>query len=268
VQLEILLGIYAALLGLIVGSYLNVVIYRVPLGISTVLPRSRCPQCGAAIRAVDNVPVLSFLLLRGRCRQCGAHISWRYPAVEAATAALFLACFLRFGISLEAPVAALFTALLLALAMIDYDHMILPDVLTYPGIALGILLQPLVPWARLWDGPWGAMAGAALGALLGSGLLLAVWIAWYLWRHEEGMGLGDVKMLAFIGAFLGWKGVLVSLFAAALLGSVVGLTLMAFRGLDLKAKLPFGVFLALGGLIALFAGEPLVRAYVAYAHGV
>jgi leader peptidase (prepilin peptidase)/N-methyltransferase len=266
VQLQILLGIYATVLGLIVGSYLNVVIYRVPLGISTVLPRSRCPQCGAAIRAVDNVPVLSFLLLRGRCRQCGAHISWRYPAVEAATAALFLSCFLRFGISLEAPVAALFTALLLALAMIDYDHMILPDVLTYPGIALGILLQPLVPWARLWDGPWGAVAGAALGALAGSGVLLAVWVAWYLWRHEEGMGLGDVKMLALIGAFLGWRGVLVSLFAAALVGSVVGLTLMGFRGLDFKAKLPFGVFLALGGLIALFAGEPLVRAYLAYAH--
>jgi leader peptidase (prepilin peptidase)/N-methyltransferase len=112
------------------------------------------------------------------------------------------------------------------------------------------------------------VAGAALGAFLGSGVLLAVWIAWYLWRHEEGMGLGDVKMLALIGAFLGWKGMLVSLFAAALLGSVVGLTLMAFRGLDFKAKLPFGVFLALGGLIALFAGEPLVRAYVAYAHGV
>ena len=264
-QLEILLGIYAALFGLIVGSYLNVVIYRVPLGISTVLPRSRCPHCGAAIRAVDNVPVLSFLLLRGRCRQCGAHISWRYPAVEAATAALFVACFLRFGISLEAPVAALFTALLLALAMIDYDHMILPDVLTWPGIALGILLQPLVPWARLWEGPWGAMAGAALGAVLGSGVLLAVWTAWYLWRHEEGMGLGDVKMLAVIGAFLGWKGMLVALFFAALLGALAGLTLMAVRGLDFKAKLPFGVFLALGGLIALFAGEPLVRAYAAYA---
>jgi leader peptidase (prepilin peptidase) / N-methyltransferase len=268
VQLQILLGIYAAVLGLIVGSYLNVVIYRVPLGLSTVLPRSRCPHCGAAIRMVDNVPVLSFLLLRGRCRQCGAHISWRYPAVEAATAALFLACFLRFGISPEAPVAALLAALLLALAMIDYDHMILPDVLTYPGIALGILLQPLVSWARLWEGPWGAVAGAALGALAGGGLLLAVWTAWYLWRREEGMGLGDVKMLALLGAFLGWRGMLVSLFAAALLGSVAGLTLMAFRGADLKARLPFGVFLALGGLIALFAGEPLVRAYLAYAHGV
>ena len=264
-QLQTLLGVYAAVLGLIVGSYLNVLIYRLPLGISTVFPRSRCPHCGTAIRAYDNVPVLSFLLLRGRCRQCGARISWRYPAVEAATAVLFLACFLRFGISLQAPVAALFCALMLALTMIDYDHMILPDKLTWPGIALGILLQPFVGWTRLWPGPWGAVAGAVLGAALGAGILLAVWIAWYLWRHEEGMGLGDVKMLAAIGAFLGWKGVLVALFLGALSGAVVGLTLMAFRGLDFKAKLPFGVFLALGGVIALFAGEALVRVYAAYA---
>jgi leader peptidase (prepilin peptidase)/N-methyltransferase len=265
VQLQTLLGIYAAVLGLIVGSYLNVLIYRLPLGISTVFPRSRCPHCGTAIRAYDNLPVLSFLLLRRRCRQCGARISWRYPAIEAATAALFLACFLRFGISLQAPVAALFCALMLALTMIDYDHMILPDRLTWPGIALGILLQPFVGWTRLWPGPWGAVAGAVLGSALGAGILLAVWIAWYLWRHEEGMGLGDVKMLAAIGAFLGWKGVLVALFLGALSGAVVGLTLMAFRGLDFKAKLPFGVFLALGGVIALFAGEALVRVYAAYA---
>jgi len=261
VQLQILLGVYATLLGLIVGSYLNVVIHRVPLGISTVFPRSRCPHCGTAIRAFDNVPVLSFLLLRGRCRQCRTPISWRYPAVEAATAALFLACFLRFGISLQSPVAALFAALMLALAMIDFDHMILPDVITYPAIVLGILLQPFVPWAALWDGPWGGIVGGVFGASLGAGLLLAVWIAWYLLRHEEGMGLGDVKMLAAIGAFLGWKGVLVSLFFGALSGALIGLILMAVRGLDFKARLPFGVFLALGGLIALFAGEPLVRAY-------
>jgi leader peptidase (prepilin peptidase)/N-methyltransferase len=261
VQLQILLGVYAAVLGLIVGSYLNVLIFRLPLGISTVTPRSRCPRCGTPIRALDNVPVLSYLALGGRCRHCGARISWRYPAVEAATSLLFLACFLRFGISLQAPVAALFCALLLALAMIDYDHMILPDKLTYSGVALGVLLQPFVPWAGLWEGPWGAMAGGVLGALLGSGILLAVWTAWYLIRREEGMGLGDAKMLAAIGAFLGWKGVLVSLFFAALSGAVVGLALMAIQGTDLKTKLPFGTFLAFGGLLALFAGEPIVRAY-------
>lgn len=260
-QLQILLSVYAAVLGLIVGSYLNVVIHRLPRGISTVLPRSRCPGCGAAIRAADNVPVLSWVLLGGRCRACRARISWRYPLIEAATAALFLASFLRFGLSFEAPAAALFSALMLTLAMIDFDHMILPDKLTWPGVALGILLQPLLPWARLWEGPWGAVAGAAFGALLGAGVLLAVWLGWYLLRKEEGMGLGDVKMLAAIGAFLGWQGVLVSLFFASLSGAVVGLLLMALGRLGAGSKLPFGIFLALGGVIALFFGDPLIRAY-------
>jgi len=261
VHLQALLGVYAAVLGLIVGSYLNVLIYRLPRGISTVLPRSRCPECEAPIRALDNVPVLSYLLLGGRCRACRARISWRYPGIEAATSALFVACLLRFGISFDAVAAAVFCSLLLALAIIDVEHMLLPDALTYPGVALGILLQPLLPWARLWDGPWGALAGAAAGALLGAGVLLAVWSGWYLLRHEEGMGLGDVKMLAMIGAFLGWKGTLVALFFGALSGAVVGIALMAWGGFGARSKLPFGAFLALGGLVALFAGEPLVQAY-------
>jgi leader peptidase (prepilin peptidase) / N-methyltransferase len=261
VHLQILLGVYAAVLGLIVGSYLNVVIYRLPRGISTVSPRSRCPGCGAPIRAVDNLPLLSFLVLGGRCRSCRARISWRYPLIEAATATLFVACFLRYGLSFETAAAALFSALMLVLAVIDVDHMLLPDAITWPAIALGILLQPLLPWARLWDGPWGAVAGAAFGALVGSGILLAVWGGWYLLRHEEGMGLGDVKMLAAIGAFLGWKGVAVALFFAALSGATVGLALMAWGDYGARSKLPFGAFLALGGLVALFAGEPLVQAY-------
>ena len=261
-SLELLFGCYAAVLGLIVGSYLNVVIYRLPLGISTVSPRSRCPACGGAIRAWDNVPVVSFLLLRGRCRACGAPISARYPLIEGATGLLFLGSFLRFGISWAAVAGALFCALMVTLAMIDFDHMILPDVLTWPGVAAGILLQPLTSWARPGTTGWRAMAGGALGAAVGAGILLAVWSGWYLLRHEEGMGLGDVKMLAAIGAFLGWQGVLVSLFLGALSGAVVGLSLMAWRGGDLKSKLPFGTFLALGGLIALFAGEPIVAAYV------
>jgi leader peptidase (prepilin peptidase)/N-methyltransferase len=261
VQLQILLGIYAAVLGLIVGSYLNVVIYRLPRGISTVLPRSRCPECGELIRPLDNVPVVSFLLLGGRCRACRARISWRYPLIELATAALFVACLLRFGVTFAAAAGALFCALMLVLAVIDIEHMILPDALTWPGILLGILLQPLLPWARWGGGPWSPFLGAVAGALLGGGVLLAVWLIWYLVRREEGMGLGDVKMLALIGAFLGWKGVLVALFIAALSGAAVGLTLMALGSLGAKSKLPFGAFLAFGGLTALFAGEPLVRAY-------
>lgn len=252
---------YVAVFGLIVGSYLNVLIYRLPLGMSTVTPRSRCPGCGAPIRALDNLPVLSFLLLGGRCRACGAPISWRYPLLEMATALLFAGCAIAYGLSLQALMAAVFGCLMIVLAMIDVDHMILPDALTWPAVAVGLLLQPFLPWARLWEGPWGAWAGAALGALLGAGILLAVWAAWYLIRHEEGMGLGDVKMLAAIGAFLGWKGVLVSLFFAALSGALVGLALMAWGSLGAKAKLPFGAFLALGGLVALFAGEPIVQAY-------
>ena len=246
-------AVYAGLLGLIIGSYLNVVIYRVPLGLSTVTPRSRCPGCGAAIRARDNVPVLSYLLLRGRCRSCATPISWRYPAIEAVTALLFVACVERFGLTLKTPAAMLFCCLMVALAMIDADHMILPDRITWPGIAIGIAVQPWAPLAGL--------VPALAGALLGAALLLAVWGGWYLLRHEEGMGLGDVKMLALVGAFLGWKGVLVTVFFGALAGSIAGLALMRWGSLDMRSKLPFGTCLALGGLIALFAGDFLIGAY-------
>jgi leader peptidase (prepilin peptidase) / N-methyltransferase len=248
-------GIYAALLGLIVGSYLNVVIYRLPRGISTVLPRSRCPACGAPIWAWDNLPVVSYLLLGGRCRSCRAEISWRYPAVEAATALLFVGCLLRFGPTPEAAAGALFGSLMIALGMIDAEHMVLPDRITLPGIVLGIALQPWLDWGV-------GLGGAVLAALLGGGVLLALWALWYLVRREEGMGLGDVKMLALVGAFLGWKGVAVALFFGALAGAATGLVLMRRRGLGMKAKLPFGTFLALGGLLALFAGRDLADAYL------
>lgn len=256
-QLHLFALLYVGILGLIVGSYLNVVIYRLPLGRSTVTPRSRCPGCGGAIRARDNVPVVSFLLLRGRCRACGTTISWRYPAIEAATALLFIACLERFGLSPRTAAAMLFSCLMVVLAMIDADHMILPDRITLPGIAVGLLVQPWAPLA----GPPPALLAAVGGALLGAGVLIAVWGAWFLVRHEEGMGLGDVKMLAMVGAFLGWRGVLVTLFFGALAGSAVGLALMRWGSLDMRSKLPFGTFLALGGLIALFAGEALIRAY-------
>jgi leader peptidase (prepilin peptidase)/N-methyltransferase len=263
VTLYALLTVYTALVGLIVGSYLNVVIHRLPRGLSTVLPRSRCPGCDALIRPYDNIPLLSWLLLRGKCRFCKTPISWRYPLIEALTAGLFVLCFLHFGPTAQAPVAALFCALMVALAAIDVEHFLLPDRITYPGIVLGIALQPLLPWARIGPGVTGALLGAALGALLGAGILLAVWWGWYLLRREEGMGLGDVKMLALIGAFLGWRGVVVALFFSALTGALLGLALMAWRGLEMKSKLPFGAFLSLGGLVALFFGDRLVAAYAA-----
>ena len=252
-MLQLLIALYVAIFGLIVGSYLNVVVYRLPLGLSTVYPRSRCPGCGSLIRARDNVPVLSFLLLRGRCRNCGTPISWRYPLVEAATAALFMGCLLLFGLSPQTLVAITFACLMLVLALIDYDHMLLPDRITLPGIAVGLATQLVAPLVGL--------VPAVLGTLLGAGILLAVWGLWWVVRREEGMGLGDVKMLALVGAFLGWPGVLVTLFFGALSGSIVGLALMRRGSVDMRSKLPFGVFLALGGVVALFFGDALVGWY-------
>ena len=249
----VVLTAWVAAVGLVVGSYLNVVIHRLPLGESTVLPRSRCPHCRQVIAARDNLPLVSFVLLRGRCRHCGAPISWRYPLVELATAALFVACLYRFGWSWQTPVAALFAALLVALAGIDFDCFLLPDALTLSGLAIGLAVSVAADWISPLE--------ADLGVLLGGGLLWGIAEAWYHLRGEEGMGLGDAKMLAMIGAFLGWQGVLVTLLLGSLAGSVTGLALLVGRRADLKARLPFGVFLAGGAVIALFFGRQLVTAY-------
>ena len=243
----------AGLLGLVVGSYLNVVIHRLPAGVSTVTPPSRCPACGARIRALDNLPVLSWLLLGGRCRHCRAAISPRYPLVELATALCCAGAVARFGPRLEALAAALLAALLVVLAGIDFDHYLLPDRLTLPGLALGLAAQALVPS--------GSLARGLSGALVGAGLLLVVAGAWELLRGVEGIGLGDVKMIAMVGAFLGVGGVMVTLVVGSLVGSAAGLAVAARRGSDLSLKLPFGVFLALGGLVALFARDPLLALY-------
>ena len=248
------LVVWSGLVGLVVGSYLNVVIHRLPEGRSTVTPRSRCPACGAPIRALDNLPVLSWFLLGGRCRDCRAPISPRYPLVEAATGALFAGAVVRFGWSLEALAAALLASLLLALAGIDVDHFLLPDKLTLPGLAAGFALQPL-----LADG---SFARSVQGALAGAGVLLVLAGAWELAKGVEGMGLGDVKMLAMSGAFLGVAGVAVTLVVASFAGSVAGLALIARGRGGLGSKLPFGVFLAAGGLVAIFFGPALTRAYL------
>lgn len=261
---RVLLDVYALLVGLVAGSYLNVVVHRLPRGESTVLPRSRCPACGSAIRAVDNVPVLSWLALRGRCRDCAAPIPMRYPLIEAVTAALFVLCMERFGPSAEALAAAVFCCLTIALAAIDVEHMILPDRLTLPGILVGVAVQPFVRWAGTG---WYGIVGAVAGALLGAGILLAAYLAWWLWRREEGLGLGDVKMLAMVGAFLGWRGVVVTLFVGATSGAIFGLSLMALGRSGLRSKIPFGAFLSAGGLVALFAGRALVDLYLEAAFG-
>ncbi len=239
--------IYAALLGLIVGSYLNVLVCRLPSGKSTIWPRSRCPYCGGAIKARDNVPILSFLLLRGRCRHCRAPISWRYPLIEGFTSAAFVACVLRFGLTTETLIAILFVALMVLLAAIDLEHFLLPDAITLPGLLLGLALRAWHPHTTFLD--------ALVGAVIGAGLLILLINFWFWLRNEEGMGLGDVNMLALIGAFLGWQGVLTTLFVAALTGAATGIALLSTGRVGLRSKLPFGVFLALGGLVSLFFGD-------------
>ncbi len=252
--LHLLGTLYCGLIGLVVGSYLNVVVYRLPRGQSTVRPRSACPGCGEPIAARDNIPVLSYLLLRGRCRHCEAPISPRYPAVELLMGLLFALCFRWFGLDLATPIAMLFVSLMVTLALIDAEHFILPDKLTYPGTVAGLLLS-------FWS-PWTTPLGALLGAVAGAGTLLLLIGIWYLVRRQMGMGLGDPKMLATIGAFLGVGGVAVTLFVSSILGSLVGVALMARGNVHLQSRLPFGVFLAVAGLVALFAGPQLVTAYL------
>ncbi len=252
-----LFDLAAIVLGLLVGSYLNVVIFRLPRRISTVLPRSRCPRCRAAIRPWDNIPLVSYLLLLGRCRQCGARISWRYPLVEALTAACFFLSQRRFETLADILVAGAFCAAMIVLAMIDLEHYLLPDAITKPGIVAGLILQFQVSWSTPRD--------AVLGVLLGAGVLAALTWGWYWWKGVHGMGFGDIKMLAMVGAFLGWQGVIVTLLLGSLAGSLVGVGQMLRGRMGLKSKLPFGVFLAAAAVVTLLFGRELVAAYLEFA---
>ncbi len=244
---------YAAVIGLCVGSFLNVVAHRLPRGESVVRPRSRCLSCGGRIAGRDNLPVLSFVLLRGRCRMCGGRISWRYPAVEVAAGLLWLISWLTFGPTVDGLAAAVFSSLLLALAVIDAAHFLLPDRLTYLTLGLGLAASFGVSWTT----PLASVLGAAAGAAV---LLLMIG-AWYLFRRVRGMGLGDVKMLAGVGAFLGPYGMLLTLFLACLFGAVFGLLLMVRGRLGWGSRLPFGVFLSIGAAVSLFFGPRLIAAY-------
>lgn len=250
---RILLDLYAVGLGLVIGSFLNVLVHRLPRGRSLVWPRSRCPWCGGAIAARDNLPLLSYLILRGRCRYCSAPISPRYPVVEAATAGLFLACVERFGATAQAAAAAVFCAFVVALAATDFEHLLLPDGLTFPGMAAGLALQPWLPPTA---------ADAVVGMLAGAGVLFLMAELWLWLRGEEGMGLGDAKLMAMVGAFLGWQGALVALVFGVAAGAAIGLALLLAGRRGWKSRLPFGTFLALGALISLFTGHGLLDRYL------
>ena len=245
----------AGLVGLCVGSFLNVVIYRLPLGQSIVSPPSRCRNCDYLLRWFDNVPVLSWVFLRARCRSCGTPVSWQYPVVELITGALFVLVVWLTPIGPLVFSRLLLVSILIALFGIDLEHQILPNSITLPGIVIGMLFSVIAP---------PGIKDSLIGVVVGGGILYVIARAYYLWRREEGMGMGDVKMLAMIGAFLGWKAVLVTLVLSSFSGAIIGLLLMAAQRGDMKYALPFGTFLAIGAVVAMLAGDPLVAWYAGF----
>lgn len=241
-------------LGTIIGSFLNVCIHRLPRRESIIWPASRCPACGRPIAGHDNVPLISYLLLMGRCRACGARISLRYPVIELTNGLGYTALLWQFGPGWPTVIyAALFSSLLIVTA-IDLEHQIIPDVITLPGIVTGVVCASTVLPVGLID--------SALGILLGGGLLwILAWLSPYLFG-KEGMGGGDIKLLAMIGAFLGWRPVLLTVIVGALAGSVVGLGLIGLRIMRRGEYIPFGPFLALGAVVALFFQHELLDWYL------
>ena len=242
-----------ALFGLAVGSFLNVCIHRLPEHESVVSPGSRCPGCGYVLRWYDNIPVISYLLLRGRCRSCRAPISIRYPIIEVVTMVVFLAHYLIIGPDILLVPRLFFACMLIVLFAIDLEHHLLPNAITLPGIAIGLAFSLLLP---------PGIIAAALGALIGGGSLWAIGEVYYRFSGQEGMGGGDVKMLAMIGAFLGWKLAIVTLVFSSIAGALIGLLVLAIRKGGLKYALPYGTFLALGALIASLFGDQIVAWYV------
>ena len=269
----------AGILGAVIGSFLNVVIHRVPRDQSIVFPNSACPSCHTPLRPYDNIPILSFLILRGRCRFCRKPISIRYPIVEALTALLFASVALHDGTSFALPFDLAFVAALLALVFIDAEHMILPNAITYPGVLFALLTRIVLPYlvgpAQFDDLPgliakvpanfplWSvSLIGAVIGALVGGGSLWLMGFVWEKLRGVEAMGLGDVKMMFMAGAYLGWRLAALTIFFGVLSGSVIGIAIMMKRGKgSMQMMLPFGIFLGIGAITSLFLGHFVVDWY-------
>lgn len=249
-----LLDLYIFIVGLCLGSFLNVCIYRLPENRSIVRPPSACGVCGRPIRWYDNIPVLSYIALRGRCRHCKASFSVRYPIVELLTGLFALAIWFQFGPTPQSAVYFAFIASLLVITFIDIDHRIIPDVISLPGIGLGFGCSFLVPHLS-WS-------NSLIGILVGGGVLFLVIYGYYLVTGVMGMGLGDVKLLAMIGAFIGWQGVLFTIMASSFIGTIVGVAEMIRTRQGLKLAIPFGPFLAMGAVLYIFFGPQLIEWYL------
>jgi len=272
--------IFVFLFGAAIGSFLNVVIHRVPNEQSIVFPNSACPKCGESIKPYDNIPILSWLILRGKCRNCQVSISARYPAVELLTALTFVLVYWQIGADPFLPAALVFVAAIIALIFIDSEHMILPNVITYPLFVFAVIVRVVYPmvfgasaftdlavWPISQLPAWPTLAlslsGALLGALVGGGFLWLVGEAWKRFRGVDAMGLGDVKMMAAVGALLGWRLTLLSIFLGAFSGALIGgVLVMRQKDRDLQMQIPFGIFLGIGSIISMLFGERLISWYV------
>jgi leader peptidase (prepilin peptidase) / N-methyltransferase len=246
--------VWVFFVGTCVGSFLNVVIYRLPAGLSLVRPGSRCPRCETPIRFYDNIPILSWLILRGRCRSCQAPIAVRYPLVELLTGLLAWFTFLKFGLHWACLFNFLFIATLIAITFIDLDHRIIPDRISLPGIPIFFLAGLCLPVPTALD--------AVIGVVVGGGSLLCVAWGYYLLTKREGMGGGDIKLLAMMGGFIGWQGVLFTIFAASAAGTLVGIGAMLKTRKGMRLAIPFGPFLAFGATLYLFFGAAVIRWYL------
>ena len=252
-MLTYLIEVSIFVFGLCIGSFLNVCIYRLPVSKSIVHPRSMCSNCGTLIAAYDNIPVLSYLWLKGRCRHCQIKISLRYPMVELLGGLFALGTYLKFGLTLEALIYYLFFAALLTVTFIDIDHRIIPNVITLPGIPICFAASFALPTINYKE--------ALLGILIGGGSLLLVAWVYSLITKKEGMGGGDIKLLAMMGAIVGWQGVLFTIFLASLVGTLAGLAAMLQSRKGMKLAVPFGPFLSIGSITYIFFGTPLIAWY-------
>ncbi len=261
-------AIYSAVVFIIsacIGSFLNVCIYRLPEHLSVVTPGSRCPSCSAPVRSFDNIPIISYFILGGRCRSCKATFSVRYAMVELLIALLGVALYWRFAFAPEFFAYAAFTAALATVAFIDLDHKIIPNVISLPGIVVGFgiacLFGFVLPGGGV-DALYPSVIDAAIGVVLGGGSLFLISFGYYVLTGREGLGFGDVKLLAMIGAFVGWKGVLFTIFTGSVVGALIGVFIMTFRGKGAKYAVPFGPFLSMGALLYIFFGKSIISWYL------
>ena len=248
--------VVSIILGTLVGSFLNVCILRLPQEESIVWPGSHCPQCKNPIKFYDNIPLISYLLLKGRCRDCHRPISFQYPLIEGITGLASLILFMKFGPSLSYLLYFIFVAALIVITVIDLYHQIIPDVISLPGIGVGLLASLIIPQITLFN--------SLIGILLGGGSLFLVATVYHWLFKREGMGGGDVKLLAMIGAFLGWKAVILTILLGSLIGSMIGIMVMVSKGKDFKYAIPFGPFLSVGAVIAIFYQNEIIFWYLQY----